>query len=423
MQDSSGAPSAQVLTRSLAIRMFGCMAFAYWFSYSMRTINAVIAPELTGELSLSNAQLGSLTSAYFFGFALTQIPLGVWLDRFGSRRVNSALLVVAAAGCVIFALSTEILGLWIGRALIGVGFAAGLMASLRLYRFWFPADRQQQLVALMLVAGTSGAIMSTVPVRWLLPITGWRGLFLIIAGAIVFAAVLIFFMLPRNEPVSRGVSFIDSLRGYITVYKDPFLWRLLLMAVVIQGSFISSQTLWAGPWFTQVLGMSPDGSAQALFLLNAVLLFAFLALSRLVKVFANRGWNLIQVSYVTTVGIIITHFVMSYVSDPGFGIALWLVWAILAVTYTPIQSWVCMTFPDALAGRALTAYNLVLFAGVFVIQWLFGALVDWTISWSVTEAAGFQNALRIWIALEVIALLWLWLFRPRPYNERVADAK
>jgi predicted MFS family arabinose efflux permease len=401
--------------------MFGCMAFAYWFSYSLRTINASIAPELISELGLNNAQLGYLTSAYFFGFALTQIPLGVWLDRFGSRRVNSTLLLVAAAGCVIVATSSEMVGLWIGRAMIGVGFAAGLMASLRLYRFWFPADRQQQLVALMLVAGTSGALVATVPVRWLLPITGWRGLFFLIAGAIVVSAALIYFLLPRKEQVSRGVSFVDSLRGYSTIYTDPFLWRLLLMAVILQGSFIASQTLWAGPWFTQVLKLSPDESAQALFLLNTVLMFAFLALSRLVKVFANRGWNLIQVSYVTSVVIIFTHGAMSIVDDPVIGISLWILWAVFAVTYTPIQAWVSMTFPDELAGRALTAYNLVLFSGVFLIQWLFGALIDWCISWSATEAAGFQNALKIWIVLEVIALLWLWLFRPRPYNERVTS--
>lgn len=423
MVNDAASPDASLLTRSLAIRMFGCMAFAYWFSYSMRTINAVIAPELNAELNLTNAQLGSLTSAYFFGFALTQIPLGIWLDRFGSRRVNSALLLISAIGCVTFALSDEILGLWIGRALIGMGFAAGLMSSLRLYRFWFSAERQQQLVALMLVAGTSGAIMSTVPVRWLLPVTGWRGLFLLIAGAIVLSALLIFFLLPRKEQVSRGVSFFASLRGYGTVYTDPFMWRLLAMSVVMQGTFVSSQTLWAGPWFTQVLGMTPDGAAQALFVLNAVLMFAFLALSRLVKVFVNRGWSLIQVSYVASIGIIVTHVVLSYVSNPVIGVVLWLAWAILGVTYTPIQAWVCMTFPDALAGRALTAYNLVLFSGVFVIQWLFGALIDWCITWSASEADGFQHALRIWITLEVIALLWLWLFRPRPYNERIAQSQ
>ena len=125
MSNTPRVPAAPALTRNMAIRMFACMGFAYWFSYSLRVINASIAPELTSELNLTNAQLGSLTSAYFFGFALTQIPLGVWLDRFGTRRVNSALLLVAASGCVVVATSSDMAGLWIRRALIGVGFAAG----------------------------------------------------------------------------------------------------------------------------------------------------------------------------------------------------------------------------------------------------------------------------------------------------------
>ena len=411
-------PGVGQLEKRFAVQMFVCLAGAYWFSYSMRAINSVIAPDLVADLSLSNADLGSLTSAYFFGFALSQLPLGVLLDRYGSRRVHGCLLLVAAAGSFIFASSSNSAGLWIGRALIGMGFAAGLMASLRLYRFWFAPDRQQQLVSLMLVAGTSGALMATVPVRLLIPLIGWRGIFYGIAVALVLISIAVFTLLPRQEKLSPRSSLLDGLRGYGVVYSDPYVWRFLLMTIVLQGSFVAFSTLWSGPWFTRVLGMSPDASAYALFWFNLVLMCSFLMLSSLVRGFERRGWTLLHVTSVTSVGILVTHVVLSFVSDPVVGVFLWMVWAVLGVAYTPIQTWVSMTFPDHLAGRALTAYNMVLFSGVFLIQWLFGVLVDWCISWSATEAQGFQYALRIWIGLEVLALIWMWAFRVQPYNER-----
>ncbi len=68
--------------------------------YALRTINAVLAPELVAGLGLSAAEPGLLASAYFLAFASMQLPLGVLLDRFGPRRVEASLLVAAIAGCL-----------------------------------------------------------------------------------------------------------------------------------------------------------------------------------------------------------------------------------------------------------------------------------------------------------------------------------
>ena len=88
---------------NLWLRVFLPFAAGYYLSYLLRTVNAVIAPELTRELALSAADLGLLTSAYLLAFAAFQIPLGLLLDRHGPRRVEAGLLLVAAAGTLLFA--------------------------------------------------------------------------------------------------------------------------------------------------------------------------------------------------------------------------------------------------------------------------------------------------------------------------------
>ena len=129
----------------LGMRVVMVFAAAYFLSYAFRAINAVIAPALMADLQLSNADLGLLSSAYFAGFACLQLPLGVWLDKYGPRRTESALLAFAALGAAIFASSDTLLGVWIGRALIGVGVSACLMAAFKAFRVWYPPERQSQL--------------------------------------------------------------------------------------------------------------------------------------------------------------------------------------------------------------------------------------------------------------------------------------
>lgn len=161
----------------LWFRLVPAYAAGYFLSYGLRSVNAVIAPELMQELNISAAGLGLLTSAYFLGFGLFQLPLGLLLDRFGPRRVEAALLLVAASGCTLFALGTHLQALALGRALIGLGVSACLMASFKAFSQWFPIDRLPALTATIMVAGGLGALSASVPVEAALPLLGWRGVF------------------------------------------------------------------------------------------------------------------------------------------------------------------------------------------------------------------------------------------------------
>jgi len=110
----------RLTARAILFRLFLPFALGYFVSYLFRTVNAIIAPDLVAEFSLSAADLGLLTSAYFFTFAASQLPLGVLLDRFGSRKVEGILLLFAAVGALLFSMAESLTGLIIGRALIGL---------------------------------------------------------------------------------------------------------------------------------------------------------------------------------------------------------------------------------------------------------------------------------------------------------------
>ncbi|NBW00911.1 MAG: MFS transporter [Betaproteobacteria bacterium] len=170
-------PSSDLRARHFAA-VFLPFAAAYFLSYVMRSVNAVLSGPLTDEFALTASQLGLLSSSYFLTFAIMQIPLGALLDRHSPRRVEIVLLMFAIGGCLLSSLAQGFVALWIGRAMIGIGVSACLMASYTSYRLCFPADRQASLASLMLMVGSFGGLAATLPVELILPTLGWRGVFL-----------------------------------------------------------------------------------------------------------------------------------------------------------------------------------------------------------------------------------------------------
>jgi MFS family permease len=393
-------------------------AAAYVLSYAFRAINAVIAPALMEDLQLSNADLGLLTSAYFLGFASMQLPLGSWLDKYGARRTESALLLFAAVGAAIFAMSSTLTGLWIGRAMIGVGVSSCLMAPLKAYRVWYPAERQSQLGSWMLVFGTCGALTTTMPVAAILPIISWRGVFWIMSGLILLATALLFFKLKPIETEINARQLVSQLdnssshtasvtTGYRAIFGSPYFRRMALLGAIHQGGFMAMQTLWAGPWMVRVLGLSLDQTSQVLFLFNFTLLLSYLVLSwwapRYVSFNDKPGIPVLKAVSIGLAGAVIVQALMVFYVTSWSWI-LWVPFAILVTVTTLAQMHVSLAFPPQQAGRANSAFNLTLFIGAFTIQWGIGLLIDLFMlqGWSQSDAMRLSWGLYVLLQLAVL---------------------
>ncbi len=374
---------AHYLQGRLAMRVVRVFGAAYFLSYAFRAINAVIAPALLADLNLSNADLGLLSSAYFVGFASLQLPLGVWLDKYGPRRTESALLLFAAIGAAIFASSTTLTSLWIGRALIGVGVSACLMAPYKAYRSWYSPNRQSQLASGMLVFGTAGALATTVPVAELMPLIGWRGVFWLMSALIIIATVNLFIRL-RDVERDRMQFTVAATEGsdtlsYRAIFTHPYFRRMALLGGVHQGGFMAVQTLWAGPWMIQVLQLSVSQASQVLFAFNLFLMLSYLLLSwwapRHVSYGSQRGWPALRVVGIG-IGLSILLQLVMLMLPYSWAWLLWLPFALLVTVSTLAQTHVSLSFPSAQAGRVNSAYNLSLFIGAFSVQWGLGLLID-----------------------------------------------
>ena len=417
----SAAPAQRQARGLLALRIFGCFAAGYFMSYGLRSVNAVLAPDLTAELGLTHAQLGAMSAAYFLAFAAMQVPLGVWLDRFGPRRVDAALLGLAAAGCVVFALATSPAMLWVGRALIGAGVAGALMASLTAYRQWFPAERQTQLAAWMLMSGTVGVLFTTVPVHWALPLLGWRGVFWLAAALLAAIGATMWLLLPRDHeharaPGAPAASFLASLGGYREVFASGYFWRMTMTAGVVQGGFVSMQSLWVGPWFGTVLGVQGAARADLLFAFNFGLMLCFFALGWIAPRIGTERDALARIVARGTALVVALELAIAW----AWGASAWWLWvayAAAATVYTLVQPRVGLAFPARLAGRALTGFNLVIFSWMFASQWGFGVAIDAFRDHGLDEVAAFRAAMVAFASVHAACLL-LFVAWPRRWGGR-----
>ena len=194
------------LSRRSAVVVFLAFALAYFFSALVRAITATLSPTLTDEFSLNAQDLGLLAGGYFLGFSFTQLPLGRLLDSHGPKKVVLAFLTFAVLGCLAFAWADSFTGLLAARVLCGMGVSACLMAPLTGYRRWFDANDQLRSNSWMLMTGSLGMLAATLPVQWLMPIWGWRALFVMLGIMIALAMVLIFMVNNQHQRGSCGQS-------------------------------------------------------------------------------------------------------------------------------------------------------------------------------------------------------------------------
>lgn len=395
------------LSRRTAIVVFLAFAFAYFFSALVRAITATLAPTLTQEFDLSARDLGLLAGGYFIGFSATQLLLGAWLDRHGPKKVILAFLTVAVAGCAAFAVAGSFSGLLTARILCGVGVSACLMAPLTGFRRWLGPAQQLRANSWMLMTGSFGMLASTLPVQWLMPVFGWRPLFWGLAALIALAMLLIASWVPPWEVPSPGEQG-SSPGTYAEVWRNPYFRRLTPIGFFTYGGMIAVQTLWAGPWMVRVAGYGPLESATGLFIINLSMLVTFWSWGMLMPTLAARGWGTDRlIAWGTPLAIATLAGII--VAGPAAGAPALALFCVTSTFVSLAQPAVGMAFPAALAGRALSAYNLVIFLGVFVMQWGIGLLVDGFAALGWSELGSFRAAFAAFLACSVASYTWFLL--------------
>ncbi|MFK4719711.1 MFS transporter [Bradyrhizobium niftali] len=393
-------------------RVFLPFVAGYYLSYLFRTINALIASPLSSDTGVGAADLGLLTSVYFLVFAAAQIPIGILLDRFGPRRVQSVLLLLAAVGAGLFAVSTGFLSLLIARAMIGLGVAASLTAGLKSIILWFPRERVALLNGYMIMLGSLGAVTATAPVDYLLTWMGWRQLFDIMAVATGTTAILIYLMVPE-----RSVAPSTATTTLSSVFSDRRLWRMAPLSATCVGSSWSLQGLWASPWLTDVEGHDRASLVRQLFIMSIMLSGGAWLFGMTVHHIKRMGIGAETILTIVAVFFITAELAL-ILRAPLPSILLWSIVAITGTATVVSFAVIADYFPPELAGRANGALNVLHFGWAFLAQSGTGLILEqWSANDGHRPVQAYQVAFGLNVVLQIATLVWFAL----PWRRSIAS--
>ena len=417
MSLDAAAPAAAPTGPRLLAAVFLPFAAGYYVSFLFRNVNSVVFPELTQEFSLSPGTLGLLTSVYFLTFAGAQLPLGMLMDRYGPRRVNATMLLVAAVGGLAFAFAAGLPSLLAARALIGLGVAVCFMSSITVFALWFPLERLATLMGCMLMVGAAGALSATKPVELALRVMDWRTLFLVLSGFAVCASLAIFLVVPEKPARPPGGTLRSQVAVVAGIFRSRGFWSLGLASAVVQGAALGLLGLWAGPWMRDVAGLDRAAMAQDLLFAAGAFGVGGLLCGTLSDRLAQRGVSPLATFFAGCVASTVVLIPLAL----GYGAAslvLWILFMGLCPFGTLAFPLLAARFPREMTGRVVTALNMGAFMVAFAVQYGVGAIID---LWPVTDGRyaleGYRAAFGLCWLLQAAAVAWLF------YAERRAPLR
>jgi len=371
-------------------------------------VNAVLGPTLAAEFGLTAGGLGLLSSVYFLAFAVFQLPLGVLLDRFGPRRVNAALLLVAALGGAAFAASQSAGWAIASRSVIGLGVSACLMASFTAYVLWYPPERLPMMNAITFSAGAVGAMVATVPLELLLRVWPWRQVFVLLVACTVAVSLTLWLWVPERRARSGTAGVGELLRSLLALMRDAAFLRLSIFLGASQCAAVALQTLWISPWLRDVAGYTPAEVARGLLAVNVSMIVGYLGFGRAAESLARRGKGPLPL---LAGGVGVSSLCLGVLAlgvPRAVAVPLWCLFVGTGTAVVLGYSLLSRRYPKDMAGRVNAGLNVFGFAGMFSGQWAFGLVLDlWPQTPGGYAPEGYPWALGMLWAAQFAGLAWL----------------
>jgi len=244
---------ATVSGRAWAV--WGVGLLVYLVAVFHRSSLAVAGLAASERFDISAAQLATFTMLQLVVYAGMQIPVGLLVDRFGSRSVlltGTVLLTCAQAG---FALADSYGAALVARVFVGMGDAMTFICVLRLVSSWFPPRRIPLMTQLTGTLGQLGAIAAAVPMTWALGALGWTTAYLVAASigvALALATILVLHDTPTERNLRGPALSLRAVRASLAAsWAHPGTRLGFWMHFSTQFSATALSLLWGYPFFVK----------------------------------------------------------------------------------------------------------------------------------------------------------------------------
>lgn len=386
--------------------VFVAFVCGYITSNFLRSANAVISPNLMNDIGLTADQLGLMTSLYYITFAAIQLPMGAALDRYGSRLVIPILLIPTIVGTLIYANAEVFWHVALGRLLIGVGTAGGLMGAVKTFGNWVPSNRLATTTTSLVAIGSVGGLLSTTPMALVNEAYGWRVIFV---GSSIFVAFTAFLIWSITRDTPEGVAPTrttgNPFAGYGDIYRTTDFLRLTPIYFSQLGTLLAVQTLWAGPFAYDVARFTPAQTGFALLTMGLGTVAGYAVSGPLAD---KWGTTHVIVSAQIVMLSMLLYFVFLPLAPTTFVVGgIYALFGFGASANVVMLPQARRMFAPQMSGRAAVALNIFGFLGGFVVQWLMGLVINafGRDDQGYYLTAGYQTAFVIPLIIGIIAFV------------------
>jgi MFS family permease len=352
-------------TANLVFRVFLPFALASYLFLFFRNINGLIAPYLVRDFQLGPAELGAMTAGFLLANAVSALPVGALLDRYGPRRVQAPLLLVASVGLLIFAAGRDYRILIFGRILIGVGLSAAMIGAVKAIVTWFRQEQLPLVNGCMLACGSLGAVMASGPSDLLVQWIGWRHIFFALAGCTLLVSAFVWLVVP--EAAAPMVKPSDAPREFRTILCNPNFLRIAPLAVSVVGTTWALQGLWAARWLADIDSYRQAAVSNTLFVMACTLTAGALLLGSVGRWLGKRGVG-IETVFVGAALLCMVTQALILLRVPLPAPIFWGTVSMFASVTVLIFAVMSEFFPNEKIGRANALLAVGFMGGGFVIQ-------------------------------------------------------
>lgn len=362
-------------------KIFAALAGMLVLSMFFRVSMAVVSSELTNDLGLGAAELGVVSGVFFYVFACSQIPLGPLIDRFGGRLIVSILGAVTTGGALFFALSASYHNMVAARILLGIGTAAVLMGSLKIFSNWFSREEFARISGYMIAVGNLGSVVATFPLAYAISNFGWRTTF-IAASLAQLANTAAVFLIVRDAPAdadiksgTAGDNKTDILKTWKLLLVSPAFWLVSLMAFFWYANYMVLLGMWGGPYLREVIGLDKSASSMILLCISFGYICGSLLLGQLIDILKG------SLTRTIVLGQTILLLMMAAMLGPAETVprsALVLIFFIIGLASSTgiiIYPLARNLVPHEFAATAMTCVNFFLLIGAAAVQHIIGLCI------------------------------------------------
>lgn len=367
--------------------IFGVLAVSYVLVYFHRLCAAVVAIDMMRDLETGGALMGLLGSAYFYPYAVMQLPAGLLSDSWGPRRTITLFFSVACIGSVIQGLAPTLFWAVAGRTLVGIGAAMLFVPTMKILAEWFMSKEFALMTGFLIAMGGVGTLLATAPLAWLSDLVGWRISFIII-GIITLICAALVWLIVRDRPGDSASSPHDTAPvsgeagtslwgGVLLIVKEPHFWTIAVWFFFICAVFFSFGGLWGGPYIMQVYHLPKEEAGRILSMLAVGMIIG----SPLQSFASNRIFRARKpvIIMATVISFLVTAVLAlrtgSLTVPALYGICFCMgvfTNAIVVVGFTAAKE----LFPVRMAGTSTGLVNLFPFLGGALAQPLLGYLLE-----------------------------------------------